>query len=87
MHEHSVMNQLIRQIIHQASIAKARTVTSISVKLGALSHMSLPHFREHFEIAAKGTIAEHAKIVAEESQDIHDPHAAMIILQSIDVEN
>ena len=87
MHEHSVMDHLIRQIIHQANLAQATTVTSVSVKLGALSHMSLQHFKEHFEIAAKGTIAEHAKIVAQESQDIHDPHAAMIILQSIDVAN
>ena len=47
--------------------------------------MSAPHFKEHFDIAAKGTIAQDAVIEAEESQDIHDPNATAVILKNIDV--
>lgn len=87
MHEKSVMNHLMNKILSLAKKEKAAKVTKVSVKLGALSHMSPAHFKEHFTISAKGTIAEHAAIEAEEGQDIHDPNAQTILLKSIDVAN
>jgi hydrogenase nickel incorporation protein HypA/HybF len=86
MHEQSLINDLIKKILSLAEREKARKVTKVSVKLGALSHMSAPHFKEHYDIAAKGTIAENAIIEAEESSDIDDPHAQAVILKSIDVQ-
>lgn len=85
MHEQSVMNNLMKKILSLAAQHSATQVTRVSVKLGALSHMSLEHFKEHFDIAAKGTIAEKAFIDAEESEDLHDPNAQTILLKSIDV--
>lgn len=85
MHEHSLMNNLMSKILELAEKAQTDQITKVSVKLGALSHMSAEHFKEHFDIAAKGTIAEHAIIDAEEAQDIYDPHAQTILLKSIDV--
>lgn len=85
MHEHSLMNNLMSKILGLAEKEQAGQVTKVSVKLGALSHMSAEHFKEHFDIAAKGTIAENATIDAEEAQDMHDPHAQTILLKSIDV--
>ncbi len=85
MHEQSVMNHLMNKILMLAEKEKATQVTKVSVKLGALSHMSCEHFKEHFDIAAKGTIAENAQIDAEESNDIHDPDAQAVLLKSIDV--
>jgi hydrogenase nickel incorporation protein HypA/HybF len=38
----------------------ARRVVGVKVRLGALSHISPAHRREHFEAAATGTIAEAA---------------------------
>lgn len=85
MHEHSLMNNLMSKILKLAEKEHATKVTKVSVKLGALSHMSPEHFKEHFDISAKGTIAEDAIIEAEESTDMNDPNAQTILLKSIDV--
>jgi hydrogenase nickel incorporation protein HypA/HybF len=87
MHEQSLMNNLMNKILSLAEKEKATQVTKVSVKLGALSHMSPEHFIEHFNISAKGTIAENATIDTEEDQDINDPNAQSILLKSIDVAN
>lgn len=87
MHEASLMDDLMKKILFIANRENAVKVTKVKVKLGALSHMSAEHFKEHFDIAAKGTIAEEALIEAEESDDDTDPHAQSIILKSIDVAN
>lgn len=85
MHEKSVMDHLMKKIFALAKEEKATKIVKVCVKLGALSHMSKEHFKEHFDIAAKGTIAQNAEIDAEESSDINDPNAALIMLKSIDV--
>lgn len=87
MHEHSLMNNLMNKILSLAEQENAIEVTKVSVKLGALSHMSPEHFKEHFDISAKGTIAENAIIDAEEAHDMNDPNAQTILLKSIDVAN
>lgn len=85
MHEQSVMNDLMDKIFELAQKSKANQITKICVQLGALSHMSVSHFKEHFLIASQGTVAEGAEIEAQEIQDIHDPNAQNIVLKSIDV--
>lgn len=80
------MNDLIKKVIFIAHREGAAKVTKISVKLGALSHMSKEHFKEHFDIASIGTIAHGAEIEAEESKEIHEPNAASVILKGIDVQ-
>ncbi len=85
MHEMSVMNALMNKICQLAQEQKARRVVRVRVVLGALSHMSKGHFKEHFEIASKGTLAEGAHIDAEESEDVTDPNALHVVLKSIDV--
>jgi hydrogenase nickel incorporation protein HypA/HybF len=85
MHEKSIMDNLMKKILVLAQKENASSVTKISVKLGALSHMSPEHFQEHFDEVSLGTIAENAIIETEMSQDIHDPHAQSILLKSIDV--
>lgn len=87
MHEKSVMDDLMRKILELAEREEAKKVTKITVKLGALSHMSKEHFKEHFDIAALGSIAQDAAIEAEVSDDINDPHAQTVLLKSIDVAN
>lgn len=87
MHEQSLMNSLMNKILSLAEKEKATRVTKVSVKLGALSHMSPDHFKEHFDISAKGTIAENAVIDTEVSDDMNDPNAQTILLKSIDVAN
>ena len=86
MHEHSLIKNLIDKIESVAKENKADRVTGITIKLGALSHTSPEHFREHFDPLAIGTVAEGAKVEFIVSTDINDPHAEEIILDNIEVE-
>jgi len=86
MHEHALMNGLMRQVKEIAAAEGARRVVKVSVWLGALSHMSPGHFGEHFVDAAAGSLAEGAELECVTSDDIHDPHALDVILRDVEVE-
>ena len=87
MHEAALMKDLMKKILQTAKEQGAKRVVGIKVKLGALSHLTPEHFREHFEEVSPGTLAAGARIQAEQSTDIHDPKAQEVILQSIEVED
>jgi hydrogenase nickel incorporation protein HypA/HybF len=70
MHDHSIMVSLMRKIEGIAQANDARRVTAVRVRLGALSHMSSQHFREHFALASRDSVAQEALIEVEESQDL-----------------
>ena len=86
MHEFSLMNSLMNRIYDVASENGAKRVVSLNVRLGALSHMSPDHFREHFEEAAKGGLAENATLSVELDPDENSPTAQDILLESVEVE-
>jgi hydrogenase nickel incorporation protein HypA/HybF len=52
------------------ALAEGRRVAVVRVKLGALAHMDPGHFREHFEEASRGTVAEGASVDAVETADL-----------------
>jgi hydrogenase nickel incorporation protein HypA/HybF len=87
VHEFSLINDLIRKIELIAREQGAQRVAGLRVKLGALSHVSADHFREHFEAAATGTIAEGARLEIEMVTEEYDPHAQDILLDSVEVED
>ena len=85
MHEMSLINDLIHKmegIARQRNVAK---ITGARVRLGALSHISADHFRDHFVEGVKGTVAEGAALEIEIAEDPADPHAQDILLISVDV--
>jgi hydrogenase nickel incorporation protein HypA/HybF len=86
VHEASVMRGLMAKLESAAREQQATRVRKVRVWLGALSHFSAEHFREHFEQASRGTFAEDAAIEIEVSTNIVDPRAQDVILESIDVE-
>lgn len=86
MHEMSLMNNLMRQIETLAREHDAKTVSGIKVRLGALSHFSKEHFKEHFDIVAKGSLAEDAQLDIELLTDENDPLAYDIVLEEIEVD-
>jgi len=86
MHEKALMDDLMRTIETQARAEDARRVTRIRVRLGALSHFTPAHFCEHFEDAARGTLAEGAEVEAELRTDPTEDNAQGVVLESIDVE-
>ena len=86
MHERVLMDDLMREIDERARAEGATRVTRITVKLGALSHFTPGHFREHFEDASRGTLAEGAEIDAELRTDPTEANAQGVVLESIDIE-
>ena len=86
MHETSLMTDLMRKVDAILREHQAKKVLKIKVRLGALSHFSPEHFREHFEIAARQTSAEHASLEIELAGDVTDPHAQDVLLENVELE-
>ncbi len=85
MHEFSLINDLIRKISFIARDQHASKVKSVTVKLGALSHIPPDHFREHFVHASRGTIAEGAQLYIEVQTEITDPQSQEVLIENIEV--
>lgn len=86
MHEHSLLNNLMGKIESIVREQEAQRATKVTIKLGAFSHISSEHFREHFDQKKPGTVAENAELVVYKSDDETDPMAQEMILESIEVE-
>ena len=86
MHEQSLIEALVRQLEQVAATEGATRVTAVRVWCGALSHFTPEHFREHFERAAAGTVAEGAEVEVELSEDVTHPDASGVKLESVEVE-
>ena len=62
MHETALVRDFVRRIDQIARAAGASHVIGAKVWLGALSHLSAEHFREHFALEARDTLARHGDI-------------------------
>jgi hydrogenase nickel incorporation protein HypA/HybF len=83
MHEKALMDDLMAKILAVAEAEGGARVTRVTVWLGALSHFTPEHFAEHFDDAARGTLAEGARIDAKLDGDISDPRAQGVVLESV----
>jgi hydrogenase nickel incorporation protein HypA/HybF len=83
MHEKALMDDLMEKILDVSAAEGGARVTRITVWLGALSHFTPEHFQEHFDDAARGTLAEGAAIDATLDDDVSDPRAAGVVLESV----
>jgi len=86
VHERALMRDVLARVEEAARTEGATRVTRVDVRLGALSHFTPAHFLEHFEDAARGTIAEGAAVVAAVETDIAHPHASDFVVESVEVE-
>jgi hydrogenase nickel incorporation protein HypA/HybF len=86
MHETALVRDVVRRIEDVARATGARRVTGAIIWLGALSHLSPEHFREHFAIAAQESIAAGATLMIEVSDDPNEPHAQNVRLVSVDLD-
>lgn len=86
MHEASLTASLLGRAVAQARAAGAVRIVGLTVRLGALSHLSPEHFRDHFRDAARGTLAEGATLDTIVDTDIRADGAADIRLEAIEVE-
>ena len=83
MHEQALMDDLIRKVIAVSEAEGGGAVLRVNVWLGALSHFTPEHFREHFVEASRGTCAEAAAVGTELDDDITDPRAQGVVLESV----
>lgn len=86
MHDQALMRDLMSKIQEIAEREGASRVKTIHVSLGALSHMTPEHFREHFDEVAPGTLAEDAEIQAHLETDTTADDAQGIRLTSLELE-
>jgi hydrogenase nickel incorporation protein HypA/HybF len=86
MHDRALMRDVLARIVEVADAERATRVTRIAVRLGALSHFTPGHFREHFAGAAEGTVAAGAEVQATLDADIDAPTAHGVVLESVEVD-
>jgi len=86
MHEQALMKDVMREIEEVALFGRATRVTRITVRLGSLSHFTPEHFRAHFADTSRGTIAEDAAVDATVDEDITDPRARDVVVESVEIE-
>jgi hydrogenase nickel incorporation protein HypA/HybF len=80
------MRDVIARLEDVAGAEGATRVTRVAVRLGALSHFSPEHFREHFEDASRGTVAEGAAVDAVVQADPTDARARDVVVEIVEVE-
>jgi hydrogenase nickel incorporation protein HypA/HybF len=86
VHEASLIADLLRQITAIMQQQGTSRVVGVTVRLGALSHISPDHFREHFVYGVRGTIAVGTQLTIEVGHDLDDPRAQDVVLDSLEVE-
>jgi len=87
MHETALVRDVVRRIEDLAQATGARRITGAKIWLGALSHLSAEHFREHYTIEAQDSIAASATLSIEVSGDHDHPHAQHVRLESVDLDD
>jgi hydrogenase nickel incorporation protein HypA/HybF len=80
------MADVMRAVEHVAAEQGAAKVVRVGVRLGALSHFTPDHFREHFADASMGTLAEGAIVDAVSDDDIGAERARDVVLETVDVD-
>lgn len=86
MHELTLLADLMKKIDSVVREQQAERATKVTVRLGALAHISAGHFREHFDQSKVGTVAENAELEVITETDETDPNAQEILLDSLEVE-
>ena len=82
MHERALMADVMREIEQVAAAEGATRVVRVRVRLGALSHFTPDHFREHFVDASRGTLAAGATVDAR----LDEARTSDVVIEEIEVD-
>jgi len=85
VHERALMDDLVRKVVAVAESERAASVVRIHVRLGALSHFTPEHFREHWVDASRGTLADGADVNATLDTELEGEAAQGVVLESVEV--
>lgn len=86
MHEKHLLADLVKKAEQVCREQGALRVTHMHVFLGAMSHLTPGHFREHFEQESRGTPAEGADVAITLGEDVDDSRAQQVVLLDLEVE-
>jgi hydrogenase nickel incorporation protein HypA/HybF len=86
MHESGIIEDLIQKIEAAARDNDATKIVSVDLEIGALAAISPDHLKEHFDIAARGTLAEGAELRMEVSEDALAPDPQAIRVTGMEIE-
>lgn len=87
MHETALVRDVVRRMVELTQAAGACRVAGAKIWIGALSHLSSEHFGKHFAVEARDTVAAHAALEIEVSDDPNHPHAQHVRLESVDLDD
>ena len=85
MHEHSLMIDLVHKAESVVQANGAIGASRVTVRLGALSHISPEHLRDHFARITTGTLLAGAVLEVEPAEDVAAPDAMDVTLTAVDV--
>lgn len=86
MHETALVRDVVRRMVELTQTTGACRVARAKIWLGALSHLSAEHFREHFAVEARDTVAASAVLEIEVSDDPNDADAQHVRLESVNLD-
>lgn len=86
MHEQSLISDLIAKAEAVVRSSGARRAVKVTVRLGALSHLSAAHLVEYFAVATCGGVLDGAVLDVTQDTDPADPGALDLVLTSVEVE-
>ncbi len=85
MHEEALLKDLRRKVEEVAIARNALKVSSISLWVGALSHLTGEQLRARWPELVAGSVAEGSELVIDFSTELNDPNAQGIILKSLNI--
>ena len=86
MHEYHLLKDLLQKIDQVTLEQSLKKIHSVKIWLGALSHISPEHLKEHFQNESKGHACQGATLLIECSNQIDHEDANEIRLLSLDAE-
>jgi len=87
MHEKHLLAEVVKKAEQVCREQGALRVTRMHVFLGALSHLTPEHFREHFDQESRGTPTEGADVAITLGEDVSDSRAQDVVLLDLEVED
>ncbi len=86
MHESGLIEDLLSKVESIVRENSGRRAVVIALRIGPLAGIEPDHLREHFEMAALGTVAEGAELRCSVSEDLTSPDAASVVLETVEIE-
>lgn len=85
MHEAALIRDVLHRVEAVAAGQPGARVTVIRLWVGGLAHLTEAGLRERWSLATEGSAAKGARLEITVSEDLHDPRAEGIVLESLDL--